>query len=72
MGCSFPVLPPEFAESLLTLMSVFLPLDVTVCYLTRERGICSSTGGKTGQIGHIGLIYTQSVYKPHSFISFYI
>lgn len=59
MGCSFPVLPPAFAESLLTL-SAFLPLDVTVWYLTRERGLSVLEGRQT-QIGHIGLIYTVSV-----------
>lgn len=53
-----------FTQSLLTLMSVSLPLNVIVWFLTRETVICSSTGGKKGKIGHIGLIYTQTV--PHS------
>ena len=67
VDCSFPVPHPEFAQTHVCFLTVSL-LNVIVWFLTRETGICSSTGGKKGETGHTGLIYTQT--PPTVFSSF--
>ena len=66
VDCSFPVPHPEFAQTHVCFLTVSL-LNVIVWFLTRETGICSSTGGKKGETGHTGLIYTQTAPTVLSF-----
>lgn len=62
------VVPPNryTGRTFLTVSS----LNVIVWYLIRETEICSNTGGEKGKIGHIGLIYTQTV--PHSVLFIFV